>query len=512
MKRKTIMLLASLMVVTAMWANGDPTVSYCALTLSKAPVSRHIPEVQIVDEKIVFEPRDRCTHVHVTYKLRNKSDKTFKDIAYGFPIDWEGKGRLHWKESEYFEDIMQIGWSDDYVRDFSMTINGKRLECRCSGDTLVQKAVSLGEERARFRKLSQQEKDSLEKNEDVRFYLVTDSQFTDDYIYKEPIYRKWYYSCFSIGARETVTLVVDYTVQNNHSIGMAEVNKEFRKYYDYGCQEVMKAWNYILYDFTPAAAWGNGRADRFSFRIESKDTLKSDDYKLKDNQFKAENFDFATAKDLRIYHCFELPAEQDAESLTNHRLSGGRYHITVNGKEGNYEALCDNDLTSAMTLPADENGMVYIKITTASPEFVTGLAIAHGDWMNPRAYAKSVKADSMRIVCLYRNEGSWHRFYYGRYVDSFKADHLLFVKNVFEKPDFSSRKTLLLSTQRFNILGRYNGLTTFYNAPWGPDDYMVSLTIQLHAPEGKGVTLSEIILTEDTKGWSDYYKKLIDSL
>ena len=211
-------LLLALFVTTGLWANGDPTLEYCALMLSKTPVSRHIPEVQIVDEHIDFELLDRCTHVHVTYTLKNNSDKEFKNIAYGFPVDWAGEGGVHWKDDYMFERIEQFGWSDDYVRDFSMRIDGKRLKSMCSGDTLLKKGRTLGEERAKFNKMTKAEKDSLEYKDEILLYVLSDNSMSDAYLYEEPVYRKWYYSYFSIKAHETVKLEVDYTIQNSHSV------------------------------------------------------------------------------------------------------------------------------------------------------------------------------------------------------------------------------------------------------------------------------------------------------
>lgn len=499
--------LLALFVTTGLLANGDPTMNYCALTLTKTPVSRHIPEVQIVDEYIDFELLDRYTHVHVTYTLKNNSSKEFKNIAYGFPVDWEGEGGLHWKDDYIFEGMEQFGWSDDYVRDFSMKINGKRLKSRCSGDTLLKKGRTLGEERAKFNKMTKAEKDSLEYEDEILLYMLSDNSMSDAYLYEEPVYRKWYYSYFSIKAHETVKLEVDYTIQNSHSVWLYMGNKEFCKSLSRDEQEMIFAYNILQYDFSPAAAWGNGRADRLSFSINAKYKVEYPSYELTDNKYDAENFDFASAKELTLSYRCDMPAERDAKALKEHRLPANGYTIKVNGKEGDYKALCDNNLRTSMTLPADEKGMVNIEITTVKPEFVTGLALAHGDWRNKNIYRKSAKADSIMIICNYndREEGS-PKFCHGREIRINNWTYEWGVtENIVNEPDFSSKKSLLLSMQRYNVFDRAPDIFYSYNDPWHSDDYTKGFTIQLHAPDGKGVSLSEIILTEDTKGWNDYW-------
>lgn len=503
-------LLLALLVTVGLWANGDPTMNYCALMLSKTPVSRHIPEVQIVDEHIDFELLDRYTHVHVTYTLKNNSSKKFRNIAYGFPVDWKGEGGLHWKEDYIFERAAQKGWSDDYVRNFSMKINGKRLKSRCSGDTLLKKGKTIGEVRPMFNKMTKAEKDSFEFYNEILYYMLTDYYLPDTCYYEEPVYRKWYYSYFSINAHETVKLEVDYTIQNNYRINMYEVNYEFVKFLSstFGVYQDVDVWNYVQYDFIPAAAWGDGRADRLSFSINAKYKVEYPSYELTDNKYYAENFDFASAKELTLsYRCDMSAMRDDAKALQEHRLPANGYTIKVNGKEGDYRALCDNNLRTSMTLPADEKGMVNIEITTVKPEFVTGLALAHGDWRNRNIYRKSAKADSIMIICNYndREEGS-PKFCHGREI---RINNWTYewgiTENIVNEPDFSSKKSLLLSMQRFNVFDRAPGIFYSYNDPWHSDDYTKGFTIQLHAPDGKGVSLSEIILTEDTKGWSDYF-------
>jgi hypothetical protein len=79
MKRFLYVLVVCLLPIVGK-ANGDPVAGYCALTLSKAPVPRAIPEIQIEREDLQVELLGGCSHIKVEYTLRNTSSKKFKNI------------------------------------------------------------------------------------------------------------------------------------------------------------------------------------------------------------------------------------------------------------------------------------------------------------------------------------------------------------------------------------------------------------------------------------------------
>ena len=104
--------LCNIMLLSASsaFANGDPVAIYSAISLSPTPVAVHIPEVQLEDEYVTFTPRDRYMDVYVRYLLHNKSDRAFKKLAYGFPIDYLGSGPAKWKDiDEFSESQEEIG-------------------------------------------------------------------------------------------------------------------------------------------------------------------------------------------------------------------------------------------------------------------------------------------------------------------------------------------------------------------------------------------------------------------
>ena len=66
MKRLLYILLIALLPMVV-YANGDPTAEFCALTLSKAPVPRAIPEIQIERETRFCRRRGSCLRKYRQY-------------------------------------------------------------------------------------------------------------------------------------------------------------------------------------------------------------------------------------------------------------------------------------------------------------------------------------------------------------------------------------------------------------------------------------------------------------
>ena len=67
----------------AVFANGDPVAVTSAITLSSSPVAVHVPEVQMLNEQVLFVPNGKYTEVTVRYLLHNQSKKDFKNLPYG---------------------------------------------------------------------------------------------------------------------------------------------------------------------------------------------------------------------------------------------------------------------------------------------------------------------------------------------------------------------------------------------------------------------------------------------
>ena len=67
--RRIFYVLSFLLLSVIVFANGDPVAEYCALTLSKTPVPRAIPEIQIEREDLNIELMDGCARIKVDYVL-----------------------------------------------------------------------------------------------------------------------------------------------------------------------------------------------------------------------------------------------------------------------------------------------------------------------------------------------------------------------------------------------------------------------------------------------------------
>ena len=78
-------------------ANGDPVIRFSSINRVGNPAPRPIKDIQILKEHLLIQPRGEYTHVEVEYILHNHSNKNYKLIDYGFPIDYQGES-----ESTYF--------------------------------------------------------------------------------------------------------------------------------------------------------------------------------------------------------------------------------------------------------------------------------------------------------------------------------------------------------------------------------------------------------------------------
>ena len=146
-KRLVIFAIAFLTLATA-WANGGPVRPISSLSNSRCPVGQHIPEVQLVNEKLDITPLGRYSLIEVRYTLRNQSDKNFSNIHYGFPVDYYGSGVCRSVEYRDFwwEKAPKVeGWSDAYVRKVSFALNGTQLPYQCSADSLIRPRRSFDE-------------------------------------------------------------------------------------------------------------------------------------------------------------------------------------------------------------------------------------------------------------------------------------------------------------------------------------------------------------------------------
>jgi hypothetical protein len=519
MKRFLYVLVVCLLPIVGK-ANGDPVVEYCALTLSKAPIPRAIPEIQIEREDLLVELLAGCSRLKVEYTLHNKSDKQFENIHYGFPVDWEGEGAAHWVGDYYSESMYQKGWSEDYVKDFSFYINDKQVSASVSGDTLLRPVYTSGDWHREYGYPNWQavldsillhNMDVPEWFDDILAEYEWEGEYTDTLVMREPLFRRWYYTCFSIRPRETVKLRVEYTIQHPHSIGLyAGAQNEFS--IDFSLDEKQArtvTYNKFFYDYSPAAAWGNGTVQELNIDIYSPGKkVWSPEYSYKElplykghYQKQYINFDYATAEPLRLEYVHTLPDSLDVIAIRNHRLPADKYKIlSHNNDTTSYLSLKDlSPCTGAELIPTD-SGNYVLEIMLDEPMHITGLVIMNGNCCDSLSWVSNGRMEKMQI--MYLGSKSWstdkilHIYNNGYFQDECFVDESERINNCkIDCPKDFTWEGLVSAAEKINVLPRH---MLDYVDPSEKSEHIQHLRIII--PKQEQVPyLSELILLYDKR-------------
>lgn len=405
-KRLVIFAIAFLTLATA-WGNGGPVRPISSLSHSRCPVGQHIPEVQLVNEKLDITPLGRYSLIEVRYTLLNQSDKNFSNIHYGFPVDYYGSGACRSVEYRDFwwDKAPNVeGWSDAYVRKVSFALNGTQLPYQCSADSLIRPRRSFDEIQ-----VTPTMKDSLmddfaedyiwetgfDTNAILRYLAMPEHNI---FSYESEIYRRWYYTTFSIGPRQEVELLVRYQIINDGDIEEEVAHTIF---------EPLEVYYGLYYDFSPAAYWGNGKADHLEINchthlcVEGNSGVYDKNYKFiktafvgDDWQYTADNFDLASAQPMDIRFQYW---RRNWHNYRKRRLSPDNYVLSLSCEDAKYPGsnLSDTNVATAAVIHPDGKGRTYICIKLREPQELSGLIIVGG-------YAKSRDTwiDNGRIVSL----------------------------------------------------------------------------------------------------------------
>ena len=417
-------------IVTAK-ANGDPVATRSAMTLSCTPVAVHIPEVKMLDERCSFVLRDGYTEVEVRYLLFNQSDKDFHALPYGFPIDWLGEGKARWDLDDCeTESEKEVGWRDNYVRNVSFVLNGKSLAWRQSADTVLEPSVRYFDYDCVIGTPTFYKNDDPLLKPDSADWLFSAertrqlvAKYGDSILSEtDALCRRWYYTELDIPAGEIVELVVKYCVENSTS---GDLGKKGRVFHVGAYQ-----YNTFKYDFSPAAYWGDGKAQRFRAVVDDgivdKEWLYDRDISGLDMKrqregfvYEARDFDFASAKPLRIDYVSHGENE-DLPALLSRRISPDKYSVHLSGGVAKYPVsnLGDMDLATAAVLKPDAEGNTTIRIVLKEPMCVTGVLIYNGYTKDTGTYRNNCCIDSLEYEVVWDGEGPdyWSKGYY-RYGD-----------------------------------------------------------------------------------------------
>lgn len=512
---KRLLYIVMLLLPMVAYANGDPTAEFCALTLSKTPVPRAIPEIQIERENLHVVLDYGQARIKVDYVLHNTSDQSFDKIYYGFPIDWYGDSLVHWVGDLYSEKQYQKGWSNDYVRDFSFSLDGVSLSAHMSGDTVLRPTYTNMDWHRDFGYPDVQNfqydsvhhspenwEDSYNNYEYVLEY-EWEGMPTEPLVLEESLHRRWYYTSFSIIARQTVTLHVEYVLSHTMRVALSSLGEEF--------QSSNGSYNHFSYDLSPAAAWGDGTTRELDITIEAPDTKvwSADQSWWKDScLFEGHyhqhytDFQYATAEPLEFTYLFSMPDSLDVNAIRDHRLSPLCYTILQHENDTcSYAALSDLDGCTGVFLKPTNSGDYVLDIVLPDTIPLTGIAILNGQYCDLDSWQSTPRAEKM-LVKYWRidswNPGLQEYSLYGtqewvvRYI---KANyHPTLCKS--DQPADFTWPSLVKAMEKMNIRNR--GFETPYG--WDNLDLLRVYRIRIQIPRQESAPyISEIILLSTRK-------------
>ena len=409
MFKRTLIFCVLVLCMLSVRANGDPVAVHSAITLSPTPVAVHVPEVQLVDEHVTFVPDGLYTTVTVRYLLHNRSSRSFDSLPYGFPIDYWGSGPAKWTNlDDYSESEMEVGWRDGYIRNVTFMLGDSQLPWQCSRDTVITPSRKIIADDVLI------DVDTVGRN----FKHIEDSLFAlygeEIYSYTKAVSRRWYYTYLDIPAQSFATLEVRYTVETPLSEG-AYYRRNHYYYYtpDY-------YWELrFMYDFTPAAYWGDGHADHFSVQLDASNVriINEKAYlrgweswsrgisglPMKQEgdlwRYEARHFDLAAAKPFIVDYKLKNCPQQPIDNILNHRIDPSQFTVEVSGADSKYPVanLFDLDPTTATVLRPDKEGNIYITIRFKKPTCLEGIMLLNGYTKNADTWRNNARVDSLLV-------------------------------------------------------------------------------------------------------------------
>lgn len=242
-------------VLTA-YANGDPVVRYSSINRVASPEPLSISEIRIVHEQVNITHVDGYNCFDITYKFKNESDKEFPEIHYGFPIDYlvADEQEIYQFANDYFtESMYEVGWSDRLIKDVGFEFNGKPLAFHSAKES-VREAGFIVE-------------------------TYDDGEYADS-IPTDAVNRRWYYTKFSMQPHSEAVFNVHYKVYANSIVGLYTAPSDFSMYSRASEKPNEYMFNHpllyryfasqftILYDFTPAKHFGNGKPYALDVNID----------------------------------------------------------------------------------------------------------------------------------------------------------------------------------------------------------------------------------------------------
>ena len=255
-KRLLIFILLIMAVGCKTFANGDPVVRYSSINRVANPEPLTISEISIVHEQVNITHVDGYNCFDITYQFKNNSLKDFPEIHYGFPIDYlvDDEKETYLTTSDYIsESEYEIGWNNKLIKDISFSFNNHDLEFHAAKESVRQAGF------------------------EVEVYGGGES---GDSIPVDGINRRWFYTSFSMAPDTEATFNVRYKVYANSQIALYGDPWYFSQYVRRSLLPNIYPLNHpllfryftsqftILYDFSPATHFGNGKPFNLNIDID----------------------------------------------------------------------------------------------------------------------------------------------------------------------------------------------------------------------------------------------------
>lgn len=389
-------------------ANGDPVITYSALTLSVNPQAVKIPEIKLVSENLEIKAFAKFTKVSVTYRLENRSEKNFDRIDYGFPVDWYGSGPVSISSRDYFtESEQEYGWKDSYVKDVHFQIDGMDIPWVCSKDTVLVSGLKYFEDSIKFDYGEDAETDEIGQYIQTAMMYYSKDQ---EEVARHDLCRKWYYTSFNFAPNQSRTLTIEYTLATNYSVSLSEKGNIFQNNNSY----LFSCSSHFSYDFTPSSYWGDGIVGDIdvAFDLSEMVSLEPDYFQCNEridhpsfvSDFKMtktgsgrwtssmKDYDLAKASPMHVTYWGISKEHEDIADLTKRRIPSDEFSVTVNGK--NVNAICDGNVYTSARIPRNEDGEYHINVDLNSRRKLVGLLIYPGDNSQPQ-YTDTISGPSM---------------------------------------------------------------------------------------------------------------------
>jgi len=379
-----------LLPASTTFANGGGTWINSPVFSVGNPVFRDISEVNILSERLYIKLGHSHTDIRVKYILWNHSDKDLKDVDYAFPVDFVN--------GDYEQYDRSMTWWQTPINYVEFVVDGKKLTHTSGPEILLNKRT--------------------EENNDE--YLEAGWSFAGS-----SVYRKWFYTRFSIPKHSFLTLEVNYSVDSPY-YGDGDAPYE----YDRG------VFNILNYDFSPASHWGDGIIRDFYVQMDASElmlggrvtaikTISPDfEYSIwgrdsgndsdKDTiwvsglQFHGDgpfytchmqNYDLKKSQPLRIHYYHP----SSFYSLLDCYVPHNEYRMKVSSEQKDYPAgnLTDMNLTTAW-VPANKGGIGdWIEFDFKEEDSlgrVTSLFLVNGYHKNQTSYEQNNRIKRVKVT------------------------------------------------------------------------------------------------------------------